>query len=177
MKQLTIGVFANRRTAEDAINRAHNELSIPNDDISYVYRNTEGEVKEIDSEHISTDTPEEGAGKGAVIGGVIGAIAGIVGIAGALPIVGPLVAGGAIATALGLTGAVGAGVAGAAVGAAAGGFIGALVNLGVGKEHAQHYEDRVMAGDILVVTNDEKSAQAVFEEAGALEADTYAITV
>jgi hypothetical protein len=134
MKQITVGVFADRPTAEEAINRAHKELHIPDDEISYVYKNLQGEIKEVDSDDVTTDTPKEGAGKGAMIGGVLGAIAGIVGIAGALPIVGPLVAGGAIASALGLTGAVGATAAGAVVGAATGGIIGALVNLGVGKE-------------------------------------------
>jgi uncharacterized membrane protein len=177
MKQITVGVFADRPTAEEAINRAHKELHIPDDEISYVYKNLQGEIKEVDSDDVTTDTPKEGAGKGAMIGGVLGAIAGIVGIAGALPIVGPLVAGGAIASALGLTGAVGATAAGAVVGAATGGIIGALVNLGVGKEHAQHYEDRVKEGDVLVITHSDENAQALFMEVGALEAESYAVTV
>jgi uncharacterized membrane protein len=177
MKQLTIGVFADRKAAEEAINRAHKELNIPDDEISYVYKNTQGDVKEVDADAVTTDTPGEGAGKGAIIGGVVGAIAGIIGVAGAFPIVGPLVAGGAIATALGLTGAVGTAAAGAVVGAAAGGIVGALVNLGVGKEHAQHYEDRVMAGDVLVVTHSEEDARTLFQESGALETEVYALSV
>jgi uncharacterized membrane protein len=177
MKQLTIGIFADRHAAEEAINRLHNELHIPNEEISYIYKNTEGDVKEVDASHVSTDTPVEGAGKGAVIGGVLGAIAGIVGIAAAFPVVGPLVAGGAIASALGLTGAVGTAAAGAVVGAATGGLVGALTHLGVGEEHAQHYQDLVMAGDVLVSIHSDKDASSVFKDSGAIETQVYKVNV
>lgn len=177
MKHFSVGLFPNRSTAEEAINRIHNELKIPTDDISYIYRNSEGEVREVDAGDVASDTPVEGAGKGAAIGGTIGAIAGLATVAGVIPVIGPLFAAGPLAAALGLTGAVGATAAGAATGAAAGGLIGALANLGVGEEKAQHYTDRVYAGDILVSVYSETDARPMLIDCGAIEAEVYTVKV
>ncbi|HWH07433.1 MAG TPA: hypothetical protein VNU47_02845 [Candidatus Paceibacterota bacterium] len=177
MKHMTIGVFSDRSNAEAAINRVHNELNVPNDDISYVYRNSEGDVTEVDAKDITTDTPAEGAGKGAMVGGAIGAIAGLATVAGVIPVIGPLFAAGPLAAALGLTGAIGTTAAGAATGAAAGGVIGALSNMGVGQEKAQHYADRVGAGDILVAVHSEKNAEEILRDCGAVETGVYALAV
>jgi len=174
---MTIGIFTDRTNAEAAINRLHNELKVPTDDISYIYKNMEGEVKEVDAGDVAADTPAEGAGKGAMVGGTIGALAGIATVAGVIPVIGPLFAAGPLATAIGLTGAVGTTAAGAATGAAAGGVIGALVNLGVGQEQAQQYEDRVKSGDILVAAHTEHDARAVLEECGAVDTDVYSLAV
>jgi len=177
MKHMTIGLFSDRSNAEKAINRLHNELKVPTDDISYVYRNSEGVVQEVDARKIATDTPAEGAGKGAVVGGAIGALAGIATVAGVIPLIGPLFAAGPLAAALGLTGAVGTTAAGAATGAAAGGIIGGLANLGIGQEKAQHYADRVGEGDILVAAHTEHDARKVLVECGAVDTDVYSLTV
>lgn len=179
MKKFTVGVFGAREDAEKAINRLHNELSIPNEDISYLYRNSDGEVHEVDAHHIATDTPAEGAGKGAAIGGTIGVLAGIAAVAGVIPVVGPLFAAGPIAAALGLTGAVGTAAAGALTGAAAGGLVGALANMGVGEERAQRYADRVSAGDVLVAAYAEEGTgvRELLEECGALDTESYALKV
>lgn len=179
MKQLTIGVFESRDDAEKAINLVHNELGVPNDDISYVYRNTEGEVKEHDASDISGDTMGEKAAKGATTGATIGALAGIATVLGVIPVVGPLFAAGPLAAALGLTGAAGTVAAAAATGAAAGGLIGALTGLGVPQENAQRYSDRVHAGNILVAVNADmdKDVLAVFAETGALEQQVYTLDV
>lgn len=177
MKQMTIGIFSDRSNAEAAINRVHNELNVPNDDISYVYRNSEGDVVEVDAKDVATDTPVEGAGKGAMVGGTIGAIAGLATVAGVIPVIGPLFAAGPLAAALGLTGALGATAAGAATGAAAGGVIGALTHMGIGQENAQHYADRVGAGDILIAVHSEMNAEQVLKEAGAIETGVYSLNV
>lgn len=179
MKKFTIGIFGAREDAEKAINAIHNTLNVDTDDISYIFRNSEGEVREVKADDIATSTAAEGAGKGATIGGAIGAIAGIAAVAGAIPAVGPLFAAGPLAAALGFTGAVGTTVAGAATGAAAGGLIGALANLGVGQENAQRYADRVQAGDILVsvYADEEKDVHQVFVDCGALETEAYAVRV
>jgi len=137
----------------------------------------EGDVQEVDAGDIASKTPAEGAGKGAMIGGTIGAIAGMAALAGVIPVFGPLFAAGPLAAALGLTGAVGATAAGAATGAAAGGVIGALANMGIGKEKAQHYADRVSAGDILVAAHSEHDARAILEECGAVDTDVYSLAV
>lgn len=177
MKDLTIGIFEHREDAERAINRLHNELGIDNSEISYVYRSRDGNVKEVDANDISSNTPGEGAAKGAAIGAGAGALAGIATVLGAVPFVGPLFAAGPLAAALGLTGALGTTAAGALTGAAAGGIIGALVNLGVGEEHAQHYEDQVRAGNILVATHSEtaEAAAEIMVRSGARDVNAYTL--
>lgn len=179
MKQITTAVFSAREDAEKAINYIHNKLDIRSDNISYIYRDVTGKVKEVDVSDISSDTPAEGARKGAAIGGTLGAVAGIAALAGLIPVIGPIFAAGALTTALGLTGAIGTVAAGAVTGAAAVGLIGALVNIGIGKENAQQYADRVNAGDILVVVTDEKGAVVAdaFTEKGATDVNTYAVTL
>lgn len=176
MKNLTLATFSAREDAERAINQLHNELKIVHDDISYIYRNTEGDSKEIATENISSATPAEGAKNGAVIGGSVGALAGIATVIGIIPIIGPIFAAGPIITALGLgSGALGVTAAGALTGAAAGGLIGALVNLGIGQEKAQRYADRVTAGNVLlaVYSADNIDPTAVLVDCGAADVETF----
>ncbi|MEG4302817.1 histidine kinase [Microcoleus sp. D3_18a_C4] len=87
-----------------------------------------------------------GAKAGATAGVVTGGLIGLLGSIGALAIpgVGPVMAGGAIATLLADT------VIGGAIGAAAGGLVGGLVGLGVPEEKAKAYNDRVSRGEYLV---------------------------
>jgi hypothetical protein len=179
MKKITIGLFASRKDAEKAINHIHNELGVDTDDISYVYRNTEGHVTEIDAQDVSSDRPSEGAKKGAVIGGTAGALAGVAAVAGIIPGVGPLIAAGALASMLGLTAAVGTAAVGAAAGAAAGGILGGLINLGVGKERAQEYTDRVNAGDVLVSVHSDVEADvaASFAICDATSIDVFNVEI
>jgi hypothetical protein len=179
MKKTIIGVFANREDAEKAINYIHNKFSVPNDDISYIYRNTRNEVWQVSANEVSTNTPREGARKGAGAGAVVGALAGIAATMGVIPVVGPFFAAGPILTSLGIIGAVGTTAAGAVGGAVVGGVIGGLVNLGVGKEKAKRYEDYVVAGNILVAVNTEESAPVESALVGhnAVDVETYAVTV
>jgi len=179
MKKFTVGIFENRENAEKAINRAHNELNIPTDDLSFIYRNSEGQVKEVQTGDIATATPMEGAGQGAAVGATIGAIAGLATVAGVIPVIGPLFAAGPLAIALGLTGAVGTTAAAAATGAIAGGLIGALMNMGVGEENAKRYADRVHAGDVLVAAYADETVdvRTLFMDAGAIETEGYALKV
>lgn len=157
MKNITLATFSTREDAEKAINQLHNELNINHDDISYVYKNTDNEVREVDTKDVSSSTPKEGAVGGAKIGGTIGAIAGIATVIGVIPVIGPVFAAGPLMAALGLTGAIGTTAAGAVTGAAAGGLVGALMNLGVGEENAKRYADYVTAGNVLVsVHSDEE---------------------
>jgi hypothetical protein len=86
--------------------------------------------------------------------------------AGVIPVIGPLFAAGPIASALGLTGAVGAAAAGGMTGAAAGGMLAALVRLGVSEEHAQRYADAAH-------TDDSGEVAAALEEAGATDVESY----
>lgn len=84
----------------------------------------------------------EGATTGAVSGGVMGGVVGLLAGVGALAIpgIGPIIAGGALASTL----------AGAGIGAAAGGLIGALAGMGVPEEDARHFERGFRQGGVLV---------------------------
>lgn len=180
MKQLSIGLFATRREAEKAISHIHQELSVPTSEISFLYRNTDGAVTEVDADSATPDTPLEGAEKGAWIGGAAGAIAGIATVIGIIPVIGPIFAAGPIVSALGIgAGAVGTTAAGALTGAATGGLVGALVNLGVSEPQAQHYEDRVVAGDVLVTVHAdaETDIASALSTHGATDVNVYTPTV
>lgn len=87
-----------------------------------------------------------GAAAGAVTGGTIGGLGGLLLGLGALAIpgVGPIVAAGPIAAA----------VTGALAGGAVGGLTGALIDYGVPEVDAKEYEERIDAGDILVLVDD-----------------------
>ncbi len=179
MKKTIIGIFANREDAEKAINYIHNKFLVPTADISFLYRNTKNEIKQIDAKRISSSTPGEGATKGAGAGAVVGVLAGIAVTAGILPVVGPFLAAGPILAALGITGVIGTTAAGAFGGAVVGGIIGGLANLGVGREKAQRYEDYVMAGNILVSVNSAESAKIESAMIGhnAVDVETYTVKV
>jgi hypothetical protein len=110
------------------------------------------------------------AAKAAVGGGLLGGLTGLLVAAGVLvvPGLGPILAGGALASALGVTG--GAVAAGAGVGAAAGGVIGALIGMEIPETEARRYEAGIRAGRILVTvsTRDRvKEAVEIFERHGA----------
>ncbi len=115
-----------------------------------------------------------GAATGAVTGGILGGLTGLlVGIGAlAIPGIGPVVAGGALASAFGLGG--GTAVAGAGIGAAAGGLIGALTGLGFSDDEAKYYDTGVREGRTLVTVHDSDArAEGIFDETGA---DRYRAT-
>jgi len=104
----------------------------------------------------------EGAAKGAVGGGVLGGVVGLLAGVGALviPGIGPIIAGGDLASTL----------AGAGIGAAAGGLIGALTKMGVPEENAKHFERGFQQGGVLVTVeagDDIDRAQQVLLVRGA----------
>ena len=179
IKNTITGIFDSRDAAEKAINEIHSRLKIANEDISFVYRNTEGDVKEVSASKISSNTAGEGAAKGATVGGALGALAGIATVVGIIPLIGPIFVAGPIIAALGISGALGTTAAGALTGAAAGGLVGALANLGIGKENAQRYEDRVRAGDVLVIVYSPEASDVstILNQNGALEVNVYTPTV
>lgn len=175
MKYLTLGIFTTRSDAEKAINEIHRDLNISHDNISFLYKNTENETKEVNAADVTASTPTEGAKTGAVIGGSLGALAGIAAVAGVIPIVGPIFAAGPLLTALGVTGAVGTAAAGAITGAAAGGLIGALANLGVSEERAKIYADRVSIGNVLVAVYSDENVNVgeIMTRSGAEEVEMF----
>lgn len=148
MKKMIFGVFAERMSAENAINTLEREGFDPKQ-ISIVMKNSD------DANVIQNNTGANvaggataGAATGTVIGGLAGLLIGIGAIA--IPGIGVLLIAGPLVTALGFTGAAASTVAGATTGALTGGLIGALVNLGIPEADAKLYEDRVKSGAILV---------------------------
>jgi hypothetical protein len=100
------------------------------------------------------------------VGGALGLLVGLGALA--IPGIGPVIVGGALATAFGLGG--GGAVAGAGIGAAAGGLVGALVGLGIPEAEAEHFEEGFRAGGVLVTVNGgdrAADALAVLERHGA----------
>lgn len=145
-----VGLFHDQHMAERAIRTLKNQ-GFAEDQIGVLMRDLERQ-QEL-AEHTGTKA-EEGAATGAVGGGVLGGVLGLLAGVGALAIpgIGPIVAGGAIASTL----------AGAGIGAAAGGLLGALVGMGIPEEEARHFEHGIREGGILVtVQAGERSAEAV----------------
>jgi len=168
-KTLTMGIYESHKDAEDAI-REIEAFGIKTDDISCIYSDKKGKVKDAQT----GEKAGAGAAVGAGTGAVVGAIAGLVVANGVLPGIGTLFVAGPLATALGLTGATATTIAGAATGAAAGGLIGALTNLGVDEADAKLYEDFVRQGDILVITRSETNdVKDIFIRTNALEVREY----
>jgi len=173
MKQYTTALFPSRATAEIAIEKLNKDLNISSDDISYVYRNTEGKIKDVDTEDMTSDSGSaaEGAKDGAMIGGGIGAAVGLATAVGMIPVIGPVFAAGPLIAALGLGGAAAATATGALTGALAGGLIGALASIGLSESTAKRYEDKVLAGHVLVAvhTDSVNNVEAIFQECGATD--------
>lgn len=157
------GLYSDYPSAERGIRRFH-DAGYARDRIGVVARNRD------DAGRLADDTGADvaaGAATGAVAGGVLGGLAGLLVGLGALAIpgIGPIVAGGALAAAFGTAG--GTAVAGAGIGAAAGGIIGALTGMGFSEEEATYYDKGVRDGRYLVtVHDDDGKAQSIFDETG-----------
>jgi uncharacterized protein (TIGR02271 family) len=133
-----VGLFRDQPRAERAI-RALQSAGFDDDQIGVVMRDRK-QQQEL-TENTGTKV-EEGAAAGAMGGGLLGGALGLLAGVGALAIpgVGPIIAGGAIASTL----------AGAGIGAAAGGLLGALVGMGIPEEEARHFEQGIQSGGILL---------------------------
>jgi len=171
MQQTIFGIFTDRSEVEDTINKLKTKGFNPKD-ISIVMRDRK------EQEEIGHNTGTKvaggalsGATTGLVVGGIAGLLAGII-----IPGLGAFLIGGPIAAALGLTGAAASTVSGAATGVVAGGLIGALTGLGLSKDDAERYQERVKEGAILVavpVTSQDLSyVQSVFSENNAQDVKT-----
>lgn len=145
---MVLGMFSNDNDAEKAINHLKDE-GYKAEDMSLVMKDKDEQGRI--ARKTGTDTVGgaiQGATTGSMIGGLAGLLTGLGVIA--IPGVGPFLAAGPIATALGLTGAAATTVSGAATGAAAGGLIGALTSFGLSADDAKLYEQGVNEGGILL---------------------------
>lgn len=160
-----VGVFHERDDAREAI-EALKDDGFAADDISIL--SPDKHETQTMAEETGTQAGS-GAASGALTGGVLGGLGGwLVGIGAlAIPGVGPFIAAGAFATALG----------GAAIGAGVGAIAGALVGMGVSKEEADYYEGEVKSGRTLVTVRADArydDAQRIMREHGAYDIETRA---
>ncbi|EAZ91524.1 hypothetical protein [Crocosphaera chwakensis] len=168
-----VGVYKNREDLETVLKAIKdsgydmNRVSLITRDIDEI----EG-AKEVTEKH--GNEAKEGAAAGATSGTVLGAVGGFLVGVGVLSIpgIGPLLAAGVEIPALAST------AAGAGIGAATGGIIGALVGLGIPEEKAKVYEDRIKAGDHLIMVSgtDEQLEQvtSIMHDHPVEEFDIYA---
>lgn len=171
------GTFSSHREAESALGELRNsgfnmdQISIignnVNDNSNMAGAQTGENLNDLDNK------AEEGAKKGAVSGGAAGGLTGLLVGLGlvAIPGVGPVMLAGAVATALATT------LTGGAIGAAAGGLVGGLVGLGIPKDRAKVYSDRVDQGDYLVMVDGSeqeiRQAEVIFRRYNVHEWDIY----
>src|SRR5438874_2323953 len=137
-RSTVVGVFHERDDAREAIEALKNADFAP-DTISIL--SPDKQATQDMAEETGTHAGS-GAATGAVAGGILGGLGGwLVGIGAlAIPGVGPVIAAGAFAAALG----------GVAIGAGVGAIAGALIGMGVPEEHAKYYEGEARAGKTLV---------------------------
>jgi len=158
-----VGVFDEREDARAAI-EALKDAGFGGDAISILSPDKQAtrDIAEETGTHAGS-----GAATGALTGGVLGGLGGwLVGIGAlAIPGVGPFIAAGAFATALG----------GAAIGAGVGAIAGALVGMGVPSEHATYYEGEAKAGKTLVTVRADgryQDAQRIMRDHGAYDVES-----
>ncbi|ANE46945.1 hypothetical protein SY83_12405 [Paenibacillus swuensis] len=151
MKNHIVGVFESEAQAVEGIESLKRN-GIHTDHISVIAK--DGDVSasvegQTGAEHV--EHPKSGAVLGGVIGGGAGLFASVSTLA--IPGIGPLLVGGALA----------ATVAGAFIGSAAGGSAGNLTELGIREDEAKHYDADLRAGRILVIAEaaDNQEARAV----------------
>ncbi len=164
MTRTIVGLFDTRNAAEQVVS-ALNDRGFVYDDIGLVTQ-----------DGAASADPAAGAGIGAASGGALGGVLGLlVGIGAlAIPGIGPIVAAGPLAAALGVTGA--STLIGAGVGAASGGMLGALTGLGLNDNDASAYAEGVRRGGTLVTANVDDGrideALAIFNGHGAANIET-----
>lgn len=168
-----VGSFSNYRDTELALMELQS-AGFPMNKVSVVGENLDrGQVA---GANVSSGKDEQvggGAKAGATAGVVTGGLIGLLGSIGALAIpgVGPVMAGGAIATLLADA------AVGGAIGAAAGGLVGGLVGLGVPQDKAKVYSDRISRGEYLVFVEgtdaEIETAEGIFSVRGIQDWGIY----
>lgn len=166
MAQTVVGLF-DRFDEAQAVVRDLESAGFTHDAISVIANDASGEYSQQygSNDKKMDNTPAEQAGSGAVGGTAVGAGLGILaGLAAlAIPGVGPIIAAGPLAGALGAGAATVAGATalGAGIGAASGALVGPLVDAGIPRPEAEVYNEGVRRGGSLVTvrTNDRQDAE------------------
>ena len=149
--QAVVASFLNHGDAEAAVLRLA-EGGLPINQISIIGRNFETH-EDIQGFYRPADAAREGAGQGAWFGGIFGLMMGAMGFF-ILPVVGGLM----------IIGPLAGMVAGAIAGAGVGALINGLVAAGVPRDQALKYQERLQAGEFLVVVHGNAEATAKAHE-------------
>ncbi|HQU46397.1 MAG TPA: hypothetical protein PK867_26555 [Pirellulales bacterium] len=147
---MAVGVFDKVRMAQQAVEELR-EAGFMEQQIGLVARSVE--VTQIPAEPSKHDEKvSEGALGGILTGAGLGGLWAIGIEVELLPALGELILGGFLSTLF----------AGAIAGAAAGGIVGALIAVGLSRREAEHYEEAVKAGRIVVtVRSDDRYDEAI----------------
>ena len=165
--KVVAGVFELRASAEQAI-EGLKEAGFRDDQIGYVVRD-HMRPQEVSQGGLAGLGSANGAGAGAVTGGVIGGLLSVM-VALLIPGLGPIFAGGILATTL----------SGMALGAVSGGFLGALMGVGMPEEDARYYESEFGAGRTIVLVKTQsrqREALEILRSYGAYDVLSQSIAV
>ncbi|AUC59763.1 DUF2382 domain protein [Cyanobacterium sp. HL-69] len=174
-KKRAIGTFPTRKAAEQSLHELKNS-GFAMDQVSVVAQDSKQNETIVEGINVSDhagNKADDGAKMGALSGGALGTLTGLLVGLGvlAIPGVGPILMAGAVATSLATT------VTGGAIGAAAGSLVGALIGLGIPEERAKVYNDRVSAGEYLVMVDGTDAeiakAEAILNHSGIEEWGVY----
>jgi len=139
-RNTVVGIFENHNQAQKAVDDLR-RAGFKEDQIGIVSHDTSSAGKGGTADQTATGSHAgTGAATGALAGAGIGAAWGIGVLAGLIPAIGPVIAGGTLAALL----------ASAGLGAAAGTVGGMLIGMGVPKEEADYYESEFKAGRTIV---------------------------
>jgi hypothetical protein len=148
MQKTVVALYENLDDAQQSVHDLV-DSGLQRDQISLVANDSTGQFGENIGSTSEPSGATQGAGVGAGIGAALGGVGGLLVGLGALAIpgIGPVLAAGPLAAAIG--GVAGAG-AGAIAGGAAGGLIGGLTDMGVSDQQAGYFAEGVRRGGTLV---------------------------
>lgn len=144
-RHIESAIFRTPADANRALDALH-DAGVERRHVSVLQRGEEDPEHADRHDHAHADTKGSGTAKGVGIGAGVGAVAGLTALA--IPGVGPFLALGGVAEAIGLVGS--AAATSAAVGAAAGGLTGALMHYGISEKDAGYYDKRIREGGVWV---------------------------
>lgn len=184
MKQTTIGVFDERLLAEKAVGSVRSQLGIPSDDISFLYRDRQGEMKEVDTSSIvrrGSNSLSENISMGALAGAVLGALIGLAAEIGFVSVLTSFLAVGPIANIVSLTGinsAVGTIAVSALIGALLGALLGAIAELLTGNKRTNRLQREEPTNIVVAVMAPEKTdVLSLFRNLGAFDTRVYKLSI
>ena len=156
-RETAVAVFHSHSQAQKAV-RELKDAGFTDEQIGVVAKDLDGTYQQQTEGNMASEAATAGA-----VGGLgAGALWGLGIVAGILPAIGPVIAGGALVA-----------IAASSVGtAAAGGLIGALIGLGIPKDEAEYYEGEFNSGRTVVTV---KTGKANYNKASRIldDANSY----